>query len=295
LARPALSAARSVDIIDFLSSFPGRGFTLSELARAAKINIASCHAVLTALTERGYLTRNPKQRTYQLGPALVAIGHSALKSQPLIARTQAAAEALNREFDVPVLMSAVVGDDIVGIIAIPDTAGRWAGLRVGERVPLVPPVGAPFLAWASEAAIEAWIGRSPSRGDAEIVENWRRALAWIRDHGFQVTMRSVKSFNLSAMMAEMAAGRGVSEYKDQMVGLIQSAHWNLTQPHAIEPDELYDITLIAAPIFDANGEATFNLCFGNFGTKLKGSAILDYADRLVRTCLVIMRDELGAI
>src|SRR4029077_18145721 len=89
-SRPALSAARSSEIIDFLASFPERGFTLSEIVRATKINVASCHAVLATLTDCGYLTRCPNERTYTLGRALVAIGQAALKSQPLIARAQEA-------------------------------------------------------------------------------------------------------------------------------------------------------------------------------------------------------------
>ena len=75
-----------IDAIDLLAAFPERTFTLSEIARAAKINIASCHAVMNALIDRGYLTRRGDQRTYSLGPALMAIGAAALKSQPLIAR-----------------------------------------------------------------------------------------------------------------------------------------------------------------------------------------------------------------
>lgn len=291
MPRPALSASRSVDVIDFLAAFPGRSFTLSEIARAAKINIASCHAVLNALCERGYLLRRADQRTYTLGPALVAIGEAALKSQPLVARAKEAAETLARETGAPVLLSAVVDTEILGVVSIPDPAGRGPGLRVGERLPLVPPVGAPFLAWSSEQTIEAWIERRTPPGGEQQAAEWRHTLALTRERGFQVTLRSPGSPQIASLIAEMAAGRRSPDYKSDVINLINSLDGHMLQPETIVADELYDIVLIASPIFDQNGEAAFNLCLGAFAEKISGQAITAYADRLVRTCLQIMRED----
>jgi DNA-binding IclR family transcriptional regulator len=288
MARPALSASRCIDIIDFLASFPERAFTLSEIARAAKINVASCHAVISALTARGYLTRGFRQRTYVLGPALVAAGQAALKSQPLIACAHHAAEALSGELGVPVLLSAIAGDEIVAIWSIADTHGHGPGMQVGERKPLVPPVGAVFVAWSSEAAIDAWIARKAGYGDTD-PEEWRQNLALIRKRGFQVTLRTHRGAALGSLMAEMASRRDVHEYKDQVFDLLRSLDQQLLQPKRIAANELYDVILIAAPIFNEIGEAVFSLCLGGFSASLKGSMIEKYAERLVRACLTVMR------
>jgi DNA-binding IclR family transcriptional regulator len=289
MPRPALSASRSVDVIDFLAAFPGRSFTLSEIARAAKINVASCHAVLSALVERGYLTRRADQRTYVLGPALVAVGEAALASQPLVGRAKAAAQDLFDAFGAPVLLSAVVDQEILGIVSIPDAAGRSPGLRVGERMPLVAPVGAPFLAWSSEAAIEAWLDRAASPRNERLADEWRGMLAVTRRRGFQVTLRA-QGPHIAELMAEMASGRRLSNYKDEAIGAINALE-GLAQPETLVPDELYDIVLIAAPIFDQDGEAAFNLCLGGFADKVSGRAIIGYADRLMRACLQVMRAD----
>lgn len=291
MARPALSASRSLDVIDFLAAFPGRDFTLSEIARAAKINVASCHAVLSALADRGYLTRRPKEKTYSLGPTLVAAGHAALKSQPLVCRAKDAAEDLFREFGVPVLLSAAIEDEILGVVAVSDAAGRDAGLRVGERMPLVPPVGAAFVAWSQPAAIEAWLAKCADPKDEALIDEWREALALIRRRGYQVTLRLPENDELAALMAEMASARRAPEYKDQMIGLIGSLDRRMLHQTEFLPDELYDVMLIAAPIFDQNGGAAFSLCFGGFSEKISGARIHTYADRLVRTCVQIMRED----
>jgi DNA-binding IclR family transcriptional regulator len=292
MARPALSASRSIDVLDFLAAFPGRAFTLSEIARAAKINVASCHAVLTALTARGYLTRDAKNRGYVLGPALVAVGQAALKSQPLVDKAQGAAEDLFRELKVPVLLSAIVGDEIVGIVSIADAAGHSPGLRVGQRMPLVPPSGAPFLAWSSEQAIEAWIAKKPKRSE-RTSKQLKQTLALTRKRGFQVTLGSPESSELSALLAEMASRRQVHEYKDQVYSLLSSLDRHLSQPEVIVPKESYDVLLIAAPIFDENGAAAFSLCLGGFAEKITGATIQKYADHLLRACLKVMRSDLA--
>jgi DNA-binding IclR family transcriptional regulator len=288
MARPALSASRCIDIIDFLASFPARAFTLSEIARAAKINVASCHAVISALVARGYLTRGFKQRTYVLGPALIAAGQAALVSQPLIARAHDAAEALSAELGLPVLLSAVAGDEIVAIWSIADAHGHRPGMQVGERKPLVPPVGAVFLAWSSEPAIDAWIARKTGYGDIA-PEEWLQSLALIRKRGFQVTLRTHRGAALGSLMAEMASRRDVHEYKDWVFDVLRSLDQRLLQPNQIAANELYDVILIAAPIFNEIGEAVFSLCLGGFSASLKGSMIEKYAEHLVRACLRVMR------
>jgi hypothetical protein len=53
------------------------------------------------------------------------------------------------------------------------------------------------------------------------------------------------------------------------------------------------VVLIAAPLFDHAGEAAFCLCFGGFAGRLSGAQVLAYADRLVRTCVQIMREDRG--
>ncbi|WP_436013126.1 IclR family transcriptional regulator [Phenylobacterium sp. LjRoot219] len=292
MARPALSASRTTEVLDLLTAFPGRAFTMAEIVRATKINVASCHAVLAALTSRGYLTRLPQQKTYVLGPALIAVGPASRLSQPLIARAQDAARELFNETGVPVLLSTIVGEDILALTSLVDRAGRSAGMRLGQRMPLEPPLGAHFVAWASEPAIEAWLARGGEQ-DPELVQAWRDALALVRKRGFQVTLGSSMETEFATLMAEMASGRQPIEYRDQATSLVGAHPWRLSQPDTIEPAELYDVVLIAAPIFDQSGEARLSLCLGGFGEKLTGAQITAYADQLLRVCLQVMREDRG--
>ncbi|WP_158241520.1 helix-turn-helix domain-containing protein [Novosphingobium sp. TH158] len=289
MARPALSATRGLDIVDFLAAFPTRDFTLSEIVRATGINPASCHAVLNALADRGYVARAPGQKAFRLGPVLIAAGDAALRAHPLVALAREAASELAADLDIPVMMSAAVGDDIVGIIAVADSRGRMPGLRTGERRPLVPPLGAPFVAWDDEEAIAAWLAKGNDSGsEAEAVQ--RASLDLIRQRGFQVALRGAGAPRLGPEIGDMARGREAPRYRDHMVGLI-SGLGTIPMPEEIEPEARYDIVLIAAPLFDRAGACAFNLCLTDFPAPLSGREVLACAERLQAACLNVMQAD----
>jgi DNA-binding IclR family transcriptional regulator len=275
MPRPALSAARGLDVLDLLAATPGQGLTMSDIARATGINVASCHAVLTVLVDRGYLVRDGHDRRYRLGPAIHAAGQAALACQPLLAEAEAAARGLSAELELPVMMSAAIGGDIVGIVSVGAESGRTPLLRTGERRPRRPPIGAPFVAWSGDEAIGSWLADAAPEARPDL----RRAADLIRERGFEVLVRSPQvSRRASQLLALAAPG-------------FHPVGPDMALPDTIEPDRLYDVTMIAAPIFDRHGACAFNLCLGPFDGELSGRAILDHADRLLETCVQIMRAD----
>lgn len=288
MARPALSAARSIDIIDLLAATPGRSLTLSDIARATGINTSSCHSVLNVLVERGYLNRDPQLRTYALGPVIYAAGQAALAGQPLLTHAVAAARAVFEELGIPVLISAAIGDEIVGIVSISD--GRTPLLRVGERRALMPPIGAPFVAWSGEAAIAEWLAAAPD-ADPGVIASLHRGVETIRDRGFEVLLRSTESSRLASQLLELAAPAPTAEARSSAQAGFHRLGPNMALPDAIESDRLYDVQMIAAPIFDRHGACAYNFCLGPFPALLTGASITDLADRLLSSCVQIMHAD----
>ncbi|PRC52024.1 transcriptional regulator, partial [Mycobacterium sp. ITM-2017-0098] len=58
---------------------------------------ATAHAILTTLSERGWVTRDPSTKTYSLGPALAAVGAGADLARPLVHAARAAIQQLHTE------------------------------------------------------------------------------------------------------------------------------------------------------------------------------------------------------
>lgn len=301
MVRPALSASRGFDVLELLAMAPDRGLSLSEVARATGINPASCHAVLTVLSRRGYIVRDPASRRFALGPLPVALAVPALAAQPLLARAREAADRVAADVDLPLLISAALDDDIVGIHARADSAGRLPGLRPGERRPMQPPLGAPFLAWAGEEAIARWLARAPDGEAPEAAGERRRGLAAIRARGYEVLVRSTATSRLASELVALAAsggesalGRRTTGDGDGGAGAAQSARFhalgpNMALPEALDSDRFYDVTLLAAPLFDASGACVYNMCLGPFPEPLDGAAIARLGEVLVRACLEAMR------
>lgn len=276
-----------MDILDLFAAFPGRAFTMAEIMRATDINIASCHAVLSALTRRGYLARNGKN--YALGHALIIVGQAAAQTQALAGYAQAAAHALNKELGVAVMLSSLTADDILTLTSLPNPAGRLVGLRAGQRMPLIPPVGTQFLGWADENEIAAWIARG-TPADADTPRAWRRALARVRARGFLLTLRSPATSDFSTLMKLMAAGTQPLEYKTQTSGAVSDYGWMLEHPETIDPRGLYSVGYIAAPIFDTKGRAVLSLGLGGFAEPLSGAQVELLANRLMATCLRVTQE-----
>jgi DNA-binding IclR family transcriptional regulator len=159
MVRPALAATRAIDILNFFAAHPGGTFTLSELSASLDINLASALSVLQSLEDAGYLVRHPRRKTYELGPSLVALGDAALRSNRAVDLARVEMRTLAEEFNTEAIISVAVGDDLV-ILAV---EGRpqlsSADVRVGQRMPLVPPLGQVFFAWSPPDEGSRWRAR----------------------------------------------------------------------------------------------------------------------------------------
>ena len=140
MTRPALAAARAVEVLNFLASHPGESFTLSELSRHLNLNMASGLSVLKALTDAGYVHRHHSHKTYSLGPALVAVGYAALARYQVIEIAIEEMRRLAADCDTECVASVVVGDEIVIVGASGRPRLEGADVRVGQRVPMIPPL-----------------------------------------------------------------------------------------------------------------------------------------------------------
>lgn len=291
VSRPALSALRSLEVIELFTSFPERRFTFSEVIKATRINTASCHAILTLLTEKGYLLRSEENKTYQLGPSLIAAGRVAQQALPIVTRAEHAARTIFDELGIPVLLSTRTGGEILAVLSIQDEAGHDPGLRTGERLPLIPPLGAPFLAWGSEEEVERWLSlRSPALSEtarAEILLDLRVT----RERGYHVHMRSPTRHGIGTLIGEMSRSKSINDYREKLSRAVYSTDSLVHHHDDFEPGKAYTPQLISAPIFDQDGRVVLNLGIGGFQDDLTGAELTKYAERLIRACLGVMRGD----
>ena len=290
MARPAPAATRAVYILSYLIAHPTQSFTLSELARQLRMNMASAHTVLAVLTAAGYVVRHPVRKTYALGPLLVAAGQAALERYPVIDVARDEIRRLSRQHGVELLVTAPAGDEIVALLRAGPRHPH--GLEVGRRVPLVPPLGSVFVAWASPEEVESWLGRAGPGAGVDDIERYRRSLRTVRDRGYSVTLQPLASAALRDAVAEIAERPTAAARRslDEIIGELGHGNYHLDD---LEAAGASNVGMIAAPVFDAEGRAVLALALSDFPRPLAPDEIVAWANRLRDAALVITRQTHG--
>jgi DNA-binding IclR family transcriptional regulator len=276
------SVDRVVAVVELLASQPDRGFSLSEVCRRLDLNKATAHALLSSLTERAWLLRHPGDKTFRLGPGLIAVaGAAAARQLELVDYARAEMGRLADELGVQCVASAVRGDDIV-LLAVAGTAPPL-GVHVhpGQRVPLTPPIGTVFLAWSSPAEIERWLRRlGPDAGDADLAR-YRQAVESVRRRGYALSLEAD---------ARALLERAISEGGDRPLGEVLAELGR--QDYLLldlEPAHSYRLSLVAAPVFGADGSVVLALTLFDLPAQLPADEVPRLADRLVDAATTVTK------
>lgn len=288
MTRPALAATRAVQVLNFLTARPAESFTLSEIARGIGCNPASTLSVLQALADADYVHRHPSHKTYSLGPAVVAVGDAALARHQVIDVARAEMRLLAEECACECVASVVVADEIVLVALAGRPRARGADVRVGQRVPMIPPLGPVFIAWAGDEMVERWLDALGPAGDAAERAHYRAALASVAERGFSVGLESGARARVGRVLAERAGLAAGGPPDPQVTSLIAALR------HDYEVVELdvthrHPISNIAAPVFGPEGHVVLALTLHGFGTVMDEEATRRTAERLLSTTALVTR------
>ncbi|HEY8525698.1 MAG TPA: helix-turn-helix domain-containing protein [Acidimicrobiales bacterium] len=285
MARPAPGVERTVALVTFLSRHPGRSFGLSELARRLGLNKATAYSMLVALTEAGWLTRDPVDKTYRLGPALVAVGDAAAGlDRHVLELARPALLRLSDELGVQVVASAVVGDDMV-IVAVEGQAAAPVafGSRPGYTVPLAPPLGTVFMAWSEPAAVDRWLQRLGPRLDERRRARYRHALDVVRRRSYAVALQGEGGPALRRALAALAADAANPEVRAAAERVVQAMTDDDYLLVDLDGIESYQLGLVSAPVFDRTGRVCLAVTLTGFAARLTAEEMTPYARRLTAT------------
>jgi DNA-binding IclR family transcriptional regulator len=289
MSRPALAATRAISILDFLAAHPDDAFTLSDLAARLGINVASAHALLTVLVEAGYLSRSQRSRSYTLGQSVVALGTAALERHPAIDMARDAARELADATELEVAVTVPAGSDIVFLARAGAHRARGIAVHVGQRVPLVAPLGSVFIAWNDGARIAAWIAA------ADDADGLRAALAGVRERGYSVAYDDDVRRGLGIALdnlADLPVDAGLRGTVDELVAELGQREYQLT---TFDAGRTYDVSMVAAPVFNAEGVPALALTLLGFERGLSADQIASYGQRVRDAGLVITKRSKGRI
>ncbi len=287
MARRSPAVERVVSVLDFLAAHPDEGFTLSELARQLDLNKATAHSTLASLTDAGYVLRHPTRLTYTLGPALIALGNAAGGATPAVDFARDEMRGLVETFDLECLATAAVGDQIV-IVARSGLPGNLRSLnemvQVGQRLPLVPPLGTVFKAWASEDEIDRWLTLMERNASSEELERYRAGLVAARERGYVVGLEADPGATLGRALAELAGDERASQVRDVVESLVDDLGHEDYILVDLDRDSTYLLNHMVAPVFGPDGEVVLALSLFGFRGRLTGTQVERYGSALRDAC-----------
>lgn len=276
---------RVVAVLEFLARHPHDQFGLSELARRLGLSKPTCLGIITTLTEAGYLIRDATDKTYRLGPALIALGHTAQESMRVNPAAREALRALSQDYDTTAALSAVV-DDRITLLEMVAPPGVRPAVQVGQSYPFAPPVGLMFVLW-DDKALKDWLSRTPTiplRTDSQRLE---RVIAECRSAGHLVELLTPGGRRLYALMAGMSStlpdelrallGEMISDIGER-VYLREEAEASRGQRH--------DVGVISAPVFDHHGRQVMVVSL-QIGRALTDAEITRHARGLRKTAAAL--------
>ena len=271
---------RVVAILDFLAKHPQDRFGLSELARQLHLAKPTCLGIVTTLTESGYLVRDAADKTYRLGPSLIALGHLAQESLRVNPAARAELGRLSKTFETTAALAAVV-DDRITLLELVGPPGSDVGVRVGQSYPFAPPVGLMFVLWDDDA-LRSWLDRAPTIPLRTETQRLDLVIAECRTAGFLVERLTPGGRRLYAMMAGMS-----STMPDELRALLGELISDIGERVYLRSEaegarQRHDVSVISAPVYDHHHRQAMVVSL-QIGRALTDSEIGKHARGLVAT------------
>jgi DNA-binding IclR family transcriptional regulator len=284
---------RVIDVLNFLAAHPTESFSLAEIARHVGLSNGSAHRVLTTLASAQFLARNEKQRTYALGTAMVAIGQAAVEKHRGIEVARREIARLAVELNVQCSANAVVEGEIL-VLAKEGTAQSHRGLtRVGERRPLVPPVGLCHVAWSGEAAIAAYVEKAAPHMSEAMRAHLLAAFGLIRRRGYAIAANGPGAHHSREATVLPAGQIRDQAYWSSVFEMVGQLTANEVQLSAIADAGTDGISYITAPVFSPAGAVSLQLVISGMPRNLGTEEIERYADKLCATAASITTETHG--
>lgn len=176
-------------------------WTLGDLALRVGLNKATAHRLLAALESEGFLMRaggaGGTGGSYRLGPELIALGGSAMRSNDLRSVSRPELEALAAATGETTTLEVLSGSEVVILDEVGSRHVLGLSQDVGARLPAhATSTGKMLLAFAPEAVIVAAL-RLPLRRLADCTVTSAHALrdefVAIRAQGYTITLDELEN------------------------------------------------------------------------------------------------------
>lgn len=279
MATPVPAVQRAGRVLALFSAEPRRRWTVSQVSAELAVAKGTCFALLSCLTDLGWVRREDAMKTYGLGPELVRLGWAALGQVPGLDAARREMFSLSRDLDVGCFACALIDDEMVILdVAGADEEGFELPSLDARRVPARPPLGSVYYAWVPLPEADAWLRRSGGATTARELEVNRRALRAIRARGYSVGGGVEVQLQVEELLKRIGASSGDEriELAITLADLVRG-----TPASASTEASPHPVTHLIAPAFDSAGHIALTLTVVGRAGQVHDANVAAFADPLL--------------
>jgi DNA-binding IclR family transcriptional regulator len=287
--------SRVLDVISLLAAHPTEDFSLAEIARQLEMSKASAHRLLVTMADADFLARNDKHKTYSLGMGLLAVGQAALQKYRGLDVARSEIAKLSAELNLQCSATGVIGGDLL-ILAREGSPQSHEGLnRVGERRPMVPPMGTCHIAWGDDSVVGPYLELAAQFMSKDSYAWLQESLGLIRRRGY-----SVSSFGSASRKLRQATVVPVWRKREgphwtmirEMMGELTRNEIQLASTSDVDGA---GIGRISVPVFSSNGTVIFQLVLSGLAGSQTPRKLDRYIEKLLAAAAAVTSQINGRV
>src|SRR3954470_9228372 len=214
------SVDRAITLIEAIAEAGGET-TLTDLSRRTRLNISTCHHLLSTLVQRGYVAKVPVRRSYALGARILYLSNACLRQVDLPARAAPFIEQINEKTGETVHLAVLQGDAMVkvakresrhpvrvdtGALGKSDAAHATAS-------------GKAMLAWLPEDDMRRMLSHGMARYTPNTITEWPaliEELGHVRRNGYSIDREEFQP-------GVICIGAAIRDHNGAVVGAISAS------------------------------------------------------------------------
>lgn len=182
------SVDRAISLLEAIAEAGGE-CSLTELSRRTRLNISTCHHLLSTLVARGYVAKVPVRRSYALGARILYLSNACLRQVDLPARADPFIEQINAATGETVHLAVLQGN---AMVKVAKRESRHpvrvdTGTLGKSDAPHATATGKAMLAWLPEDDMRRVLSNGLPRFTAKTITEWPaliEALRHVRRNGY---------------------------------------------------------------------------------------------------------------
>jgi IclR family acetate operon transcriptional repressor len=213
------SVDRAMRLLEGIAEAGGET-TLTELSQRTKLNISTCHHLLSTLVHRGYVAKVPVRRSYALGARILYLSNACLQVD-LPARAAPFIEQINAKTGETVHLAVLQGD---AMMKIAKRESRHpvrvdTGTLGKTDAPHATASGKAMLAWLPEDDMRRVLANGLTRYTPKTITEWPsliEALRHVRRNGYALDDEEYQP-------GVICVGAAIRDHNGAVVGAISAS------------------------------------------------------------------------